>query len=85
MMLPHIETAERTADQKSTTLQSGKMLRQIGRGKPGFSEMLRQIGGGKPGFSERETVGGETAQMHHARDRQSCGDKLNHIAMLCTH
>lgn len=71
MMLPHVETAERTADQKSTTLQSGKMLRQIGRGKPGFSE--------------RETVGGETAQMHHARDRQSCGDKLNHIAMLCTH
>lgn len=71
MMLPDVETAERTADQKGPTLQSGIMLRQMSRGKPGFSE--------------RETIGGETAQMHHARDSQSYGDKLNHIATLCTH
>jgi len=70
-VLPHVETAERTADQKGTTLHSGKMLKQMSRGKPGFSE--------------RETAGSETAQMHHERDSQSCGDKLNHIAMLCTH
>ena len=70
MMLPHVETAERTADQKGTTLQSGKVLRQMSKGRPGFSE--------------RETVGSETAQMHHARDSQSCGDKLNHTAMLCS-